>query len=164
MTFQRFIQMLATGAMALLLAGPVGAVEPDEILKDSALETRAREISAGLRCLVCQNQSIDDSDAPLAKDLRVLVREKLTAGATDEEAVAFIVERYGDYVLLKPRFNWHNLLLWLSMPLLLAFGGYLVWRSLPRSTAGGPAAPLSTAERAKLDAMLQRGEPDHGQS
>lgn len=160
MTLRRLALSTAAGAIALMLAGPASAVEPDEILKDPALEARAREISSGLRCLVCQNQSIDDSDAPLAKDLRVLVREKLTAGATDEEAIAFIAERYGDYVLLNPRFNLHNLLLWLSMPLLLAFGGYLVWRSMPRSTAGGPAAPLSEAERAKLDAMLKRGEPD----
>src|ERR671920_2299504 len=93
--------------MAALMFGSAAlAVQPDEVLKDPVLEHRAREISAGLRCLVCQNQSIDDSDAPLAKDLRVLVRERLTAGDSDAEITAFLVARYGDFVLLRPPFDW----------------------------------------------------------
>src|SRR5918911_5442356 len=92
------------GTMLILLATPAFAVQPDEILKDPALEHRARDISAGLRCLVCQNQSVDDSDAPLAKDLRVLVRERLQAGDSDSQVIDFLVARYGEFVLLKPRF------------------------------------------------------------
>src|ERR1041384_1887939 len=93
---------------------PALAVQPDEILKDAALEPRARTLSQELRCMVCQNQSIDDSDAPLAKDLRVLVRERLTAGDSDRQVIDFLVTRYGEFVLLKPRFSMHTLLLWLA--------------------------------------------------
>ena len=102
--------------MALLAALPAHAVEPDEVLQDPALEARAREISEGLRCLVCQNQSIDDSGAPLAKDLRLLVRERLKAGDSNQQIVDFIVARYGEFVLLKPRFETHTLVLWLAAP------------------------------------------------
>jgi len=100
-------------------AGPCHALSPDEQLKDAALEARARELSAELRCLVCQNQSIDDSDAPLAKDLRHLVRERLVAGDSNTEVMNFLVQRYGDFVLLKPPFGWHTWLLWLAPALLL---------------------------------------------
>lgn len=162
MKVRRFALAFVLPLVLLSVSVPVRAVEPDEILKDSVLESRARAISAGLRCLVCQNQSIDDSDAPLAKDLRILVREKLTAGATDEEAVSFIVERYGEYVLLQPRFSTPNLLLWMAMPLLLAAGGVLVWRSLPKSAPGGPAAPLTDAEREKFETILKSDAPDQG--
>ncbi len=98
-------------AAALIIGGTAMAVQPDEVLDDAALESRAREISAGLRCLVCQNQSIDDSDAPLARDLRLLVRERLVAGDSDTEVVVYLVDRYGDYILLKPPFKWTTLVL-----------------------------------------------------
>jgi cytochrome c-type biogenesis protein CcmH len=103
-------------ALCVLAALPAHAVQPDEVLQDPALEARARTISEGLRCLVCQNQSIDDSDAPLAKDLRLLVRERLTAGDSDQAIVDFIVARYGEFVLLSPRFEAHTLLLWFATP------------------------------------------------
>src|SRR6186997_2601566 len=93
-------------------ATPSFAVQPDEVLANPALEARARELSRELRCMVCQNQSIDDSEAPLARDLRLLVRERLTAGDSDAQVIDFLVARYGEFVLLKPRFAWHNALLW----------------------------------------------------
>src|SRR3990170_313302 len=99
-----------------LVTLPVKAVQPDEVLQDPALEGRARHLSEGLRCLVCQNQSIDDSEAPLAKDLRLLVRERLTAGDTDQEIEDFVVARYGEFVLLKPRLTPHTLILWFATP------------------------------------------------
>ncbi|MDX2308451.1 MAG: cytochrome c-type biogenesis protein [Hyphomicrobium sp.] len=139
---------------------PANAVYPDEILKDAALEKRARAISADLRCLVCQNQSIDDSDAPLAKDLRILVRERLVAGETDEEVRAYIVDRYGDFVLLKPPFNAKTLILWLA-PMLILAGGVIAARRLFERTAsasGGREAPLSETEAKELDRIL--GSPN----
>src|SRR3954463_11503940 len=99
---------------ALLSLSPAIAVQPDEVLPDSALEARARTLSRELRCMVCQNQSIDDSDAPLARDLRLLVRERLTAGDSDAQVEDFLVARYGNFVLLKPPFEWHTALLWLT--------------------------------------------------
>ena len=108
--------------LALCLAAPVAALSPDEILPDPVLEQRARDISAGLRCLVCQNQSIDDSDADLARDLRVLVRERLVAGDSDEAVFQYVVDRYGEYVLLNPRVAGHTLLLWIAAPTLLLAG------------------------------------------
>jgi cytochrome c-type biogenesis protein CcmH len=108
--------------LAMSLALPALAVGPTEILPDPVLEQRARDISAGLRCLVCQNQSIDDSDADLARDLRVLVRERLVAGDTDEQVRQYLVDRYGEYVLLNPRVNEHTILLWVAAPLLLLVG------------------------------------------
>src|SRR5450631_264938 len=119
-------------ALALLSPACAFAVQPDEILRDPALEARARSLSKELRCLVCQNQSIDDSAAPLARDLRVLVRERLTGGDNDQQVLDFLVARYGEFVLLKPRFTWHNALLWLGPPGVLIGGGLLVlltaWR------------------------------------
>ena len=114
--------MKALVAALLLLAAPAFAVEPGEMLADPALEARAREISKELRCLVCQNQSIDDSDATLARDLRIVVRERLTAGDTDSETVAFIVDRYGDFVLLRPPFKASTLILWIGPALILVAG------------------------------------------
>lgn len=108
------------------LAGPAFAVRPDEMLADPALESRARALSAGLRCLVCQNQSIDDSDADLARDLRVIVRERLSAGDTDDEVRSFLVARYGEFVLLNPVIAPHTLLLWTAGPLALLLGGIAV--------------------------------------
>ena len=141
---------------ALLFGGPVFAVQPDEVLKDPALEKRAREISAGLRCLVCQNQSIDDSDAQLAKDLRLLVRERLVAGDTDTQVRDFLVQRYGEFVLLKPTFGTHTLLLWLTPALVLVLGGigaYAAMRRRPR-----PAAALDAEEQRALDDLLKRDQ------
>src|SRR6476620_9668938 len=106
---------------------PAKAVEPDEVLQDQALEARARHISEGLRCLVCQNQSIDDSAAPLARDLRLLVRERISAGDSDRQVIDFLVARYGEFVLLKPRFSPHTLLLWLIPPFVLLGGGLALW-------------------------------------
>ena len=119
-----------------LAALPAHAVQPGEMLQDPKLEARARELSAGLRCLVCQNQSIDDSDAPLAKDLRLLVRERLKAGESDAAVTAYIVDRYGEYVLLRPPFAWHTLLLWL-LPALVLAGGV---GAAMRGVRGGKAA------------------------
>ena len=143
-------------AALALGAYPAVAVEADEILADAALEARARTLSSDLRCLVCQNQSIDDSNAPLARDLRLLVRERLKSGDSDTAVMEFIVARYGDFVLLKPPLKPSTVLLWLS-PLLFLLGG--VWfaaRSLRTAAQGSEgAAPLSDAERAKLDEILK---------
>jgi cytochrome c-type biogenesis protein CcmH len=129
-------------------------VQPDEVLPDPALERRAREISSELRCLVCQNQSIDESDAPLAKDLRVLVRERLKAGDGDAAVRSFIVQRYGEFVLLKPSFGVHTALLWLGPALVLCAGIVGLIGTLRRRRPG--AAPLSADERAALEALLRR--------
>ncbi len=139
-------------ALGLLLALPAFAVQPDEILDDPALEARARDISQGLRCLVCRNENIDDSNADLARDLRLLVRERLVAGDSNEEVVDYIVDRYGEYVLLKPTLRGANLILWIAGPamLLLALGiGGVYIRSRRRSTEPA-ASPLSASERARL--------------
>ncbi|MEM9438115.1 MAG: cytochrome c-type biogenesis protein [Pseudomonadota bacterium] len=141
-------------AFALLwLAGAAAAVQPDEVLDDPALEERAREISQGLRCTVCQNESIDESSAPVARDLRLLVRERLTAGDSDDEVLAFIVARYGEFVLLRPDASGANLLLWLVGPvvLLLSIGGVL----LARRRRVAPSEALSDEERARLAALLE---------
>jgi cytochrome c-type biogenesis protein CcmH len=135
-----------------LLVLPVHAVQPDEILKDPVLESRARQISAGLRCLVCQNQSIDDSDAPVAKDLRILIREQLQQKQTDDEVVDFIVARYGEYVLLKPRFKPATLILWATPFLLLAAGLIFAFRRKPAP----PVEQLSVKEKVELEAILRK--------
>jgi cytochrome c-type biogenesis protein CcmH len=141
-------------AMQVAAAAPLGAVEPDEILKDAALEARARRLSAGLRCLVCQNQSIDESNAHLARDLRRVVRERLLAGDNDDQVMAFIVARYGEYALLKPRLGLNTIVLW-SLPGLLLLGlGAMLYR---RARAFGPGLPqpLTPAEQARLEAVLR---------
>lgn len=152
------------GAMLLVsLIGPALAVAPDEVLDDPALEARARSLSAHLRCMVCQNQSIDDSDAPLAKDLRVLLRERLVAGDTDEEVVDYLVDRYGEFVLLKPRFALHNLILWAAAPLALIaglIGLFLAVRKRKISSSVLSSKPLSAEEQARLDALLEKGSSD----
>jgi cytochrome c-type biogenesis protein CcmH len=131
------------------------AVQPDEVLPDSALEARARTISEGLRCLVCQNQSIDDSDAPLAKDLRILVRERLKAGDSDQEIADFIVARYGEFVLLKPRLSPHTVLLWFATPGVFAAALLLIWFAYRRRQAGAHAfVPLSANEKRRLKRLL----------
>jgi len=141
-----------------VLAMPAGAVEPDEMLQDRGLEARARKISQELRCLVCQNQSIDDSNAALAKDLRVLVRERLSAGDSDEAVLSFVEARYGEFVLLRPKLNAHTLLLWLAPALLLLGAVVGVLRRARRSPAPA-AAPLTEAEQRRLAELLQREQP-----
>ena len=127
------------------------AVEPSEVLADPRLEARARALSADLRCLVCQNQSIDDSNAPLAKDLRVIVRERLSAGDSDAEVMKFLVARYGDYILLKPPLKAGTILLWgTPLGVLLAGVGWILWAGRRRRVEGAGAAPLSDVERERL--------------
>ena len=142
-------------ALALFAAPPLHAVQVDEILPDQRLEARAREISRDLRCMVCQNQSIDDSEAPLARDLRLLVRERLKAGDSDAQVVDFMVARYGEFVLLKPRMSWHTAILW-GAPLAILIAGLLAigFSVLRRSARTLPeVAALSDAERGKLKAI-----------
>lgn len=144
-------------AWALLLALPAGAVEPDEVLPDPVLEARARELSKGLRCLVCRNESIDESHADLARDLRLLLRERLVAGDTDAQAIAFIVDRYGEYVLLNPTTGGSNLILWLAGPVMLLTGAGTAMLYLRRRGRGADAAPveLSEAETRRLAEILK---------
>ncbi len=139
--------------LALGLALPALAVNPDEMLADPALEARARTISEGLRCLVCQNESIDDSDADLAREIRILVRERLVAGDTDDEAVQYLVDRYGEYVLLKPVFAPHTLLLWIAGPAALLLGGAVVFFAARRKRAQGEAVPLTPEEAQALEEL-----------
>lgn len=141
----------------MLFVSPAWAVQPDEILSDPALEQRARDLSKGLRCLVCRNESIDESNASLARDLRILLRERLVAGDTDEEAVDFIVDRYGEYVLLNPPVSGSTWLLWGAGPLMLLLAGgvglgYLRRRS---NASSGEQTPLSDEEQARLDDILR---------
>jgi cytochrome c-type biogenesis protein CcmH len=141
-------------AVCLIAASPTQAVQPDEVLQDPALEARARALSEGLRCLVCQNQSIDDSDAPLAKDLRVLVRERLKAGDSDKEIIDFVVDRYGEFVLLKPRIAPHTWILWFATPVVLLLAlGLIVITYRRRKAALGPE-PLSCDEEQRLKRLL----------
>ncbi len=153
--------------LAMLLAasvmggGAAFAVQPDEVLADPVLEERARDISGGLRCLVCRNESIDESHAELARDLRLLVRERLVAGDSDEEAVAYIVARYGEYVLLRPTFDGSSIALWLAGPALLLLGlglsaGYVRGRATARTEA---EASLSPEEQARLEAIVAEDRP-----
>ena len=140
--------------LALLLnAAPAFAVQPDEILADPALEHRARALSTELRCVVCQNQSIDDSEAPLARDLRLLLRERLTAGDSDEAAKAYLVARYGDFVLLKPPFNTTTLFLWLG-PFLVLAAGILYLLLHRRREVSSAEAPISAEEAEKLKKLI----------
>ncbi|HEY0848685.1 MAG TPA: cytochrome c-type biogenesis protein [Bradyrhizobium sp.] len=135
------------------------AVQPDEILPDPAKEARARELSKELRCMVCQNQSIDDSDAPLARDLRLLVRERISAGDTDAQVIDFLVARYGEFVLLKPRLNQHTVLLWLLPPLALMGGGVALWVYSNRRRRAGAVGEeslmkLTPEEESRLEKLL----------
>ena len=139
-----------------LLAMPAFAVQPDEMLSDPALENRARELSRGLRCLVCKNESIDESNASLARDLRILVRDRLTAGDSDDEAIEFIVARYGEFVLLRPTVTGSNWLLWAAGPLMLLLAGG-IGLSYLRGRAAAPEsdiAALSDAEKTRLAEVL----------
>jgi cytochrome c-type biogenesis protein CcmH len=152
--------VLLTTALA---ASAAHAVQPDEIMSDPAKESRARDLSRELRCMVCQNQSIDDSEAPLARDLRLLVRERIAAGDSDAQVIDFLVARYGEFVLLKPRLEPHTLLLWLLPPLALAGGGLALWMHSRRRAKSAAAEDLSSSklsaeEEARL-ARLVAGEP-----
>jgi len=141
----------------LMLATPAFAVRPDEMLADQGLEARARALSQGLRCLVCRNENIDDSDADLARDLRLLVRERLVAGDTDAAAMAFIVDRYGEFVLLKPTATGANWLLWLAGPMMLLGGGAIAAVMVRQRAATAEAQPLSAEDQARLAALDRDG-------
>ncbi|GLS35825.1 cytochrome c biogenesis protein [Mesorhizobium tianshanense] len=141
--------------LTLLFCGTALAVKPDEVLADPALEARARTLSEELRCMVCQNQSIDESDADLARDLRVLVRQRLVAGDTDQQVIDYIVSRYGEFVLLKPRFSLRNALLWGTPVLLLLAGGIFIVLAA-RSRRATATNALTAEEQAELDTILHR--------
>lgn len=143
-------RLLTLLALLLCLGTPVLAVSPDEMLSDPVLEQRARDISAGLRCLVCQNQSIDDSNADLARDLRILVRERLVAGDSDAEVEQYLVDRYGEYVLLNPRLNNHTLILWIAAPALLILGATGLAFAMRRPMQKGKGEALSEEEKRVL--------------
>lgn len=144
--------------LLLFLVTPALAIQPDEILEDKLLEERARVISKELRCLVCQNQSIDDSDAPLARDLRVLVRERLQAGESDEKVIKFVVDRYGDFVLLRPPVKASTLALWISPIAILIVGVILLRTRFRKQEKNIPVKvqPLSSEETKKLEAVLEK--------
>lgn len=143
-------------ALTMPLPGPALAVQPDEMLDDPVLEARAREISRGLRCLVCRNEAIDESNADLARDMRLLVRERLVEGDTDQEVVAFIVDRYGEYVLLQPTLTGSNIALWLAAPTMLLVGGGIALVYLRRRKARPEAeAQLTADEAARLKDLLR---------
>jgi cytochrome c-type biogenesis protein CcmH len=150
-------------AFSVTMSGPAVAVEPDEVLSDPALEVRARTLSAELRCMVCQNQSIDDSNAPLARDLRILLRERIAAGDSDEEVIDFLVVRYGEFILLKPRFHPNTLLLWLAPPAVLIIGGSVAFSLFRRRRPAANAKPLDAAEKQRLEAIVG-GEERPGQA
>jgi cytochrome c-type biogenesis protein CcmH len=159
----RWLRLMAM-TLALLSAQSARAVQPDEILSDPALEARARGLSKELRCMVCQNQSIDDSDAPLARDLRLLVRERLQGGDSDQQVLDFLVVRYGNFVLLKPPFNWHTALLWIGPPAVL-LGGALVLLVFARrrnrrgaEVAKPEGGNLSVAEETRLARLMNSGD------
>lgn len=146
--------------MAAALAGPARAVLPSEELSDPKLEARARKIGGELRCLVCQNESIDDSDASLAGDLRVILRERLKLGDTDDQAKAYIVQRYGHFVLLTPPFERQTMLLWLGPALILLGGGVWIARlARERAPAREIPEPLTTEEQARLASRLEPESP-----
>jgi cytochrome c-type biogenesis protein CcmH len=160
-------KLLASLFVAAVLSGAPAAyaVQPDEIMADPAKEARARDLSRELRCMVCQNQSIDDSDAPLARDLRLLVRERIAGGDSDKQVIDFLVARYGEFVLLKPRLSLHTLLLWLLPPLALAGGGLALWYYSRRRPAPGSAADpslrdLTEEEEERLERLLAADASD----
>jgi cytochrome c-type biogenesis protein CcmH len=148
----------ALALVVAMAAGPAHAVRPDEMLSDPGLEARARAVGSELRCLVCRNQSIDDSDADLAHDLRVLVRERIQGGDSNDQVVAYVRSRYGDFVLLRPPFEWGTLLLWGGPLLILLFGGMALARFYRKGQAAAPP-PLSAEERRRLAAILGAPPP-----
>ena len=157
MKAQAFV-LMALAFVLLMAAVPAGAVEPSEMLDDPLMERRARDISKNLRCMVCQNQSIDDSNAELARDLRVLVRQRLSAGDSDTAVIDYVVARYGDYVLLKPPFKAATYALWLGPLVIFTLGIAAVavfYRR--RAAASPPPQPLSADEKRRLDDLLDDG-------
>lgn len=158
MSWRQVHGALLGAALWLCLGLPAPALEPSEILADPKLEGRARHISADLRCLVCQNQSIDESDAPLARDLRTLVRDRLKAGDSDAAVFRYVVDRYGEFVLLRPTMGPHTLMLWFGPPLILGLGLLALWlRRRPRGSSP-VTVPLSRDEEDRLDSVLRSGE------
>jgi cytochrome c-type biogenesis protein CcmH len=148
--------------LAVAVFPPAHAVQPDEIMADAAQEARARDLSRELRCMVCQNQSIDDSEAPLARDLRLLVRERIAAGDSDAQVMDFLVARYGEFVLLKPRVKPHTLLLWLLPPFALVGGGLALWahgRRRSKSAGDDPLSKLTADEEARLERLIAAEPP-----
>lgn len=143
---------------ALCAASSVWAVEPKEMLKDPAQEARAREVSKQLRCVQCQNETIDESHAEIARDMRVLVRDRIVAGDSNEQIVEYMRSRYGDYVLLAPRFMTSTLALWIGPFIILVIGGFIVAARLRNTATRAAAAPLSAEERAELDALNDSGD------
>jgi cytochrome c-type biogenesis protein CcmH len=159
------MKRLVAAVLLLVLMGysSAYAVQPDEIMADPAKEARARDLSRELRCMVCQNQSIDDSEAPLARDLRLLVRERIAAGDSDAQVIDFLVARYGEFVLLKPRFESQTLLLWLLPPLVLGGGGLALWMQARRRAKGVSPEPVPAAltadEQARLAVLMSTEAP-----
>ncbi len=156
------VLLVLAALMSPVLVSPALAVNPDEMLDDPVLEARARAISSGLRCLVCQNQTIDDSDAELARDLRLLVRERLVAGDSDAQVVAYLVDRYGEFVLLNPSFSLHNLALWIAAPVVLAIGILvLIWnvrRIRKRNAAMAGAVRMTPEEEEALQSLIEKSD------
>jgi cytochrome c-type biogenesis protein CcmH len=158
----RWFMAASVVTLLALAASPARAVQPDEIMPDPAKEARARELSRELRCMVCQNQSIDDSEAPLARDLRLLVRERIAAGDTDSQVIDFLVARYGEFVLLKPKVSSHTLLLWLLPPLVLLGGGLALWaHNRRRLKTEKPLGGLSAEEEARLQRLMAPDPPEN---
>jgi cytochrome c-type biogenesis protein CcmH len=152
-----WLALVGVAPLAVMTATPAYAVLPDEILDDPALESRARDLSRGLRCMVCRNESIDESNAELARDMRILVRERLVAGDSDQEVVEFIVDRYGEYALLKPTTGGANWVLWAAGPFMLFLAlwlGFTYLRTRQSATESGPGQ-LSDEEKAKLSKILE---------
>jgi cytochrome c-type biogenesis protein CcmH len=151
--------VLALACWGMLAAvNPALAVQPDEVLSDANLEARARVLSRELRCMVCQNQSIDDSDAPLARDLRLLVRERLTKGDSDDQVIGFLVSRYGEFVLLRPPFEWHTAILWLTPLFAVLVGAIALLAAIRRRRVSTPALlPLDPDEERQLREVLDKG-------
>lgn len=153
--FRQPLIALSLIALALFAQPPAAqAVQPDEILADPALEARAREITAQLRCVVCRNESVDDSNADIARDIRLMVRERLVAGDTNEQAIQFMVDRFGEFVLLNPRVTGSNLMLWLAGPAFLVTGLGIALVANRRRKASAPETALSQDEEARLKALL----------
>ena len=158
------IRLVLFAIMLALMPSALHAVQPDEIMADPAQEARARNLSRELRCMVCQNQSIDDSDAPLARDLRLLVRERIAAGSTDQQVMDFLVARYGEFVLLKPRVEGRTLVLWLIPPLALIAGGFALWlgnlrRKQRVASEEGASFRLTPEEEARIAKLTAAEEP-----
>ena len=147
--------LFAVTILAAIGVSPVRAVLPDEVMSDPAREARARQLSQELRCMVCQNQSIDDSEAPLARDIRLLVRERIASGDSDAQVMDFLVARYGEFVLLRPRFERQTLLLWLVPPLVLFGGGLVLWLQARRRKQGASEVPVSDALTSEEQSRLQ---------